>query len=85
MKPFDKLTKILLELSGIEAIILENKLQGDLGLDSIQMVTLLIVIEETFNIVLDESDMNPFDLITVSDVLELVEKYLGGGNDGVEE
>jgi hypothetical protein len=38
-------------------------------------------IEETFDIILDESDMNPFDLIKVNDVINLVEKYTGGNNN----
>ena len=42
------------------------------------MVTLLVMIEDTFDIVLDEADMNPFDLLTVSDVVNLIEKYIGG-------
>ena len=41
------------------------------------MVTLLIMVEDGFNIVLDESDMNPFDLLTVNDVIALVNKYVG--------
>lgn len=68
---------ILKELSGLDDILIEDNLQNDLGLDSITMVTLLLEIEEEFRITLDESDMNPFDLITVADVIVLVEKYVG--------
>lgn len=78
MEIFDKVTVILSELSGMESICLEHELQRDLGLDSLQMVTLLILLEENFQIVLDESDMNPFDLINVWHVVDLVEKYVGG-------
>lgn len=46
-------------------------------LDSLLMVTLLIEIEETFNIQLDESDMNPLELTTVKSVIDLVNKYIG--------
>ncbi len=81
MEFFDKVCVILSELSGIETICLEHELQSDLGLDSLQMVTLLIMLEENFQIVLDESDMNPFDLINVWHVVNLVEKYLGGDNN----
>ena len=52
------------------------KLTDDLGLDSLKMVTLLILLEDTFYIELDESDMNPFDLITVKDVIDLATKYV---------
>ena len=77
MEIFDKVCVILSELSGIETICLEHELQSDLGLDSLKMVTLLIMLEESFQIVLDESDMNPFDLINACDVINLVEKYVG--------
>ena len=41
------------------------------------MITMLIEIESIFDIRLNESDMNPYDLIKVSDVIGLVEKYMG--------
>lgn len=86
MKIFDKVCIILSELSGMETICLEHELQSDLGFDSLQMVTLLMMLEENFQITLDESDMNPFDLITVSDVFKLVKKYTGGDiNDKTEK
>lgn len=78
MEIFDKVTVILSELSSLETICLEHELQNDLGLDSLQLVTLLMMLEENFQIVLDESDMNPFDLINVWHVVDLVEKYVGG-------
>ena len=81
MEIFDKVCVILSELSGMETICLEHELQNDLGLDSLQMVTLLMMLEENFQITLDESDMNPFDLINVWHVVDLVKKYLGGENN----
>lgn len=78
MEITNKVTAMLSELSGIEDIRPDHILQLELGFDSLQMVTLLIVLEETFDIVLDESDMNPFSLVLVSDVITLVEKYLEG-------
>jgi len=77
----DKVIKILAELSGTEGISPEDHLQNDLGLDSMLMVTLLIEIEEKFSIELNESDMNPFDLNTVQDVIALVKKYGGDKNE----
>lgn len=77
----EKVKGILSELSGVETIVNDATLQGDLALDSLLMVTLLIEIEEAFGIVLDESDMNPFDLTTVQDVIHMVEKYCGGDED----
>ncbi len=80
MEITDKVFVILSDLGGTETICPEHELQSDLGFDSLQMVTLLIMIEENFHITLDESDMNPFDLRSVRDVVGLVEKYLGGEN-----
>lgn len=51
-------------------------LTGDLAMDSLRMVMLLITLEDTFEIELDESDMNPFSLITVQDVVDLAMKYV---------
>ena len=81
MKIFDKVIVVLSELSGMETICFEHELQSDLGLDSLQMVTLLMKLEESFQITLDESDMNPFDLINVWHVVNLVEKYVGGDSN----
>ena len=85
MELFDKVCVILSELSGIETICLEHELQSDLGLDSLQMVTLLMMLEENFQITLDESDMNPFDLVNVWQVVDLVEKYAGGEDNEENE
>ena len=67
--------ELLQELSGLKHIATKDSLQADLGLDSLMMVTLLIELEDVFHIQLAESDMNPFDLNTVADVITLVEKY----------
>lgn len=57
-------------------------LVGDLALDSLRMVMLLVTLEDTFEIELDESDMNPFALVTVQDVVALAEKYVSAKEDG---
>ena len=85
MEIFDKVCVILSELSGMKPLCLEHELQSDLGLDSLQMATLLMMLEENFQITLDESDMNPFDLINVWHVVNLVEKYVGGENNEENE
>ena len=77
----EKISEILFELSGIETTDNETSLQADLALDSLAMVMLLIEIEEEFGIELEESDMNPFELNTVQDIIDLVSKYLGDENE----
>ena len=74
----EKVKAILSELSGEDTIDNATALQEELALDSLMMVTLLMEIEDTFSIELDESDMNPFDLETVQSVIDLVKKYCGG-------
>lgn len=81
MNTEEKIREILFELSGIETTDNETSLQADLALDSLAMVMLLIEIEEEFGIELDESDMNPFELNTVQDIIDLVSKYLGDENE----
>ena len=76
-----KVKEILCELSGEESIENTDHLQGDLALDSLMMVTMLVEIEEAFAIELDESDMNPFDLGTVQNVIDMVAKYCGDENE----
>lgn len=72
-----KVKGILCELSGEETIENTDYLQGNLALDSLMMVTMLVEIEEAFGIELDEADMNPFDLSTVQSVIDMVTKYCG--------
>ena len=72
---------ILSELSGGEVIANDTILQDDLALDSLLMVTLLVEIEKTFGIELNEADMNPCDLTTVQDVVDMVGKYCGGDDN----
>lgn len=71
----EKVIEIISELTSSEVILPESSLQSDLGLNSLSMVTMMIAFEDAFEIEFDESDMNPYDLITVSDAVSLVEKY----------
>lgn len=67
--------EILEELCGSPIEDLSMTLVGDLAMDSLRMVTLLLMLEDSFEIELDESDMNPFQLLTVEDVVRLASKY----------
>lgn len=78
MQAHEKISGILSELTGIDSINTKDSLQEDLGLNSIQMVTLLIMIEDTFGIFLNEEDMNPYDLVYVYQVIDMVKKYIKG-------
>ena len=75
MNTEENVIEILKELSGIEISDTTLRLQEDLGLDSFLLVSMLIEIENKFVIELQEQDMNPFELLTVSDVITMVSKY----------
>ena len=71
-----QVVEVLEELCLAEITELSQTLLGDLAMDSLRMVMLLVSLEDTFGIELDESDMNPFALVTVADVVKLVSKYV---------
>ena len=77
MKDIEKQVIELLEDMTLTEIEDTSKtLTADLAMDSLRMVMLLVTLEDTFGIELDESDMNPFSLITVRDVIKLAMKYV---------
>lgn len=78
----EKIKGILAELSGETEISGDATLQSDLALDSLALVTLLVEIEDAFEIQFDEADMNPFDFETVQSVIDTVKKYIGDENEG---
>lgn len=78
----EKVHEILSELSGVTDLFLEQNLRDELALDSLRMVTLLLMLEERLDIELGESDMDPFELTTVNEVVRLAEKYTDGVPDG---
>lgn len=71
----DKVKEVIREISGVEDIKESDYLLDDIGFDSLGMVTLLVELEDVLSITIDESDMNPFDLLTVQDVIDLADKY----------
>ena len=70
--------EILKEKSFCNDITAELKLNEDLGLDSLNMVELMVELEERFDIEIDESDLDPAALETVEQVYALVAKYVEG-------
>lgn len=70
--------EIISTITGREEVSINDSLVGDLGMDSLMMVLLLTDLEDSLGIELEESDMNPFDLVKVEDVVELAEKYCKG-------
>lgn len=70
-----KVFEIIEDVSAVRTCDTSASLVEDLALDSLCMVMLLVMIEDAFSIELDESDMDPYVLLTVQDVIDLVIKY----------
>ena len=79
-----KIVDFLTEL-GAENITLTSELRDDLGLDSLQMVILLIALEDIFEIELEETDIDPGLLVTVEDVISLTKKYTQPSEENTNE
>lgn len=68
--------EIIGSICGLEVDSQDKSLSDDLGIDSLGMVALLIELEDSLNIELEESDMNPLMLKTTEDIVKLAEKYI---------
>jgi acyl carrier protein len=79
-----KIVDFLTEL-GAENITPTSELRDDLGLDSLQMVILLIALEDIFEIELEEADIDPGLLVTVEDVISLTKKYTQPSEENTNE
>lgn len=78
----EQVIEVLEDICNEKILDTSPQLRSELHMDSMQMVMILVLLEETFEIELDESDMNPFALITVQNVVDLVTKYKS--DDGVK-
>ena len=72
---------ILEKIINIVDEILDLKLEPheelkDCGIDSLSIVTIIVSIEEEFDIVFNDTDLDPNKLITLNDVVTLVESYI---------
>ena len=79
-----KIVDFLTEL-GAENITPTSELRDDLGLDSLQMVILLIALEDIFEIELEEADIDPGLLVTVEDVISLTKKHTQPSEENTNE
>lgn len=68
-----KTLQIIASLSWEENITLEDTL-ASLGIDSIVLIEIIIALEDWFEIQFNSSDLDPFELVTVADVIDLVKR-----------
>lgn len=71
---FEKIKNLLVEELDLEAdeVTLESKLKEDLGADSLDMVDLIMSIEDTFDIKVDESQAA--SIKTVGDIVNYIDQ-----------
>ena len=74
-----KLNGVFLQMCGAVEIKPDDLLREDLGFDSLMLVTLMVLLEDEFQIVFMAADLDPFALTTVQDVEELIQRYVAGG------
>ena len=81
MNTKEKVITVLAGLSGVPSVTEVDTLSESLGLDSLSHALMILELEDAFEIQFKEVDMNPFALLTVADVIALVERYVGGQNE----
>ena len=75
--PEKKISSILMEMAFIdEPPSLDTELKDDLGIDSLRIAELIIELENEFDILIDESDLDPEKMKTVKDIYDLVNNYV---------
>lgn len=73
-----KITKEVIDLAYdvAEAQVLEDDNLKEYGMDSIALVSLIVEIEMKYNIIFTDDDLNPDNLITINNIVDMMEKYL---------
>lgn len=73
---YDKVVEIIARQLNIDDDIIDEntKIMEDLGADSLDIVEMLMVMEDSFGITVPDEDIE--DLITVSDVVEYIEENM---------
>lgn len=71
---FEQVKGILSEFVEVSEseILLESNLISDLGLNSFDVINIIVIFEETFDIEIEDRDIRNF--VTVSDIIEYLEE-----------
>lgn len=75
---FEALCKLLIsnEFVGNMIISEDMRLGDDLGIDSLTYIAILCTIEQNFNIIVKESEMNITEKLSIRDLVNLIEDSL---------
>ena len=73
-----KITKEIIDLAYdvAEVQVSEDDNLKDYGIDSIALVSLIVEIEMKYNIIFSDDDLNPNNLTTVKNIVDMMGKYL---------
>jgi acyl carrier protein len=76
MDPFEKIKELIVEQLGVDAedVNLEASFVDDLGADSLDIVELVMVLEEAFEIEISDEDAEKMK--TVGDAVEYITKHV---------
>ena len=75
----DDIYEMIYDISGVQDVALASSLKDDCGLDSLSIVSLIVQAEDKFSIQFDDGDLDPSALVSVGDMVKLVEKYISKG------
>jgi acyl carrier protein len=73
----DRVIEVVMKLTIVEEITGYDQALSELGFDSLKKVNLIIEIENEFEIRCDDSELNPKNLSSIKDLVNLVEKNIG--------
>lgn len=75
MEPIHIVNCVLKNLSFLDDIQPDQRLEEDLGFDSLKLVEVIVALENAFGVEIDEAELDPARLNTVSDLYCLMHRY----------
>lgn len=74
---FDRVKSLVIEISGEEnPIIMTSSLTDDIGMDSLDIVELIMKIEKEFDLTIDDADPAINDIKTVGDIVHALKDII---------
>ncbi len=67
----EQITEILKNYCNVDQITPQSYLKNDLGLDSLRLINFIVEVENSLNVVINESDIYRF--MTVQDIIDYLE------------
>lgn len=71
---FYRIKNVIKEITGCDRIDKTDRLKEELGLDSLSLVVVILALENEFTVTFASSNLSPDEILTVDDLINLVEK-----------